>query len=77
MKVIVVHILAQGITHGSVSFIGVHGCGENILFSAYDFHCCLLGIVIELLGELIAAVVVEVGRIYIEQQFAVAMHRAL
>ena len=34
-------------------------------------NCCFVGILIELLGELIAAVIVKVGRVDIKDKFAV------
>ena len=39
----------------------MHDCREDILLTAYDLNSSFVGIFIELLGELIAAVVVKVG----------------
>ena len=49
----------------------MHDCRKNILFTAHDLHSSFVGILIELLGELRAAVVVKIGRVDIKDQFAV------
>ena len=41
------------------------------MLTAHDLRSSFVGILIELLGELIAAVVVKVGRVDIKNQFAV------
>ena len=41
------------------------------MFTAHDLHSSFVGIFIELFGELIAAVVVKVGRVDIKDKFAV------
>ena len=71
MKMIVVHILAQSFGHCPVALIGVHHSGEDILFTAHDLHGCFVGIGIKLFRKFIAAVVVEVSRVHIEDQLAV------
>ena len=68
MKVVVVHILAQCLGHGPVALGGVHDGGENVLLTADDLDCGTVRIFVKLLGEIIAAVIVEVGRVYIENQ---------
>ena len=49
-----------------VDLIRVHDSREDILFTAHDLHSSFVGILIELFGELIAAVVVKVGRVDIK-----------
>ena len=49
----------------------MHDSREDILFTAYDLHSSFVGIRIELLGELVAAVVVKVGRVDIKDKFTV------
>ena len=71
MKVVVVHILAQSFGHCPVALIGVHHSGEDILLTAHDLHGGFVGIGIELFCKFIAAVVVEVSGVHIEQQLAV------
>ena len=61
MEVVVVDLPAQCFGHGTVDFIGVHDCREDILLTTHDLNGCFVGILIELLGELLAAVIVEVG----------------
>ena len=45
-----------------VGLIGVHDGGEDILLTAHDLDSGFIGIRIELLGELVAAVVVKVWK---------------
>ena len=61
MEVVVVDLPAQCFGHGVVDLIRVHDCREDILLTTHDLNGCFVGIRIELLGELVAAVVVEVG----------------
>ena len=49
----------------------MHDSREDILLTAHDLHSSFVGIRIELFGELIAAVVVKVGRVDIKDKFAV------
>ena len=49
----------------------MHDSREDILFTAYDLHSSFVGILIELLGELIAAVIVKVGRVDIKDKLAI------
>ena len=44
-----------------VDLIGVHDSREDILLTAHDLDSGFIGIRIELLGELVAAMVVKVG----------------
>ena len=61
MKVIVVHILAQLLRHGPVALVSVHHGGQDILLAADDLHRRPVRFLIELLGELVAAMVIEVS----------------
>ena len=47
----------------------MHDCREDILLTAYDLDSSFVGICIELLGELVAAVVSEIGRVNIKRSF--------
>ena len=49
----------------------MHDCREDILFTANDLHGSFVGILVELFGELIAAVVVKVGRVDIKDKLTV------
>ena len=49
----------------------MHDSREDILFTAYDLHSSFVGIRIELLGELVVAVVVKVGRVNIKDKLAI------
>ena len=49
----------------------MHDSGEDILLTAYDLDSGFVGILIELLGELVATVIVKIGRVDIKDKFAV------
>jgi hypothetical protein len=49
----------------------VHDCRENILLTAHDLNGCFVGILIELLGELVATVIVKIGRVDIKDKLAI------
>ena len=70
MKMIMIDIFPQHLRHGPVSFVGVHHRRENVLLAAHDVYSGLVGSLIELLGKIIAAVVIEVGGVHIEDQFS-------
>ena len=72
-KVIVVHILTQSFRHCPVALVGMHYSGEDILLTAHNLHGGFVGIGLELFGIFIAAVVVEVGRVYIKQQLPISV----
>ena len=66
-----VDLPAQSFGHGTVDLIRVHDGREDILLTAHDLDRGFVGIRIELLGELVAAVIVEIGRVDIKDQLAV------
>ena len=49
----------------------MHDCRENILLTAHDLNGCFVGILIELLGELVATVIVKIGRVDIKDKLAI------
>ena len=49
----------------------MHDCREDILLTAHDLDSGFIGICVELLGELVAAVVVKVCRVDVEDKLAV------
>ena len=49
----------------------MHDCREDILLTAHDLDSGFIGICVELLGELVAAVIIEIGRVDIEDKLAV------
>ena len=49
----------------------MHDSRENILLTAHDLNGCFVGILIELLGELVATVIVKIGRVDIKDKFTV------
>ena len=71
MKVVVVHILTQSFRHSPVALISVHDSGENILLTTHDLHSCFVCVGVKLFGIFIAAVIVEVSGVHIENQFPV------
>ena len=66
-----VDLPAQSFGHGTVDLIRVHDGGEDILLTANDLDSSFVGILIELLGELVATVIVKIGRVDIKDKFAV------
>ena len=66
-----IHILPQSFRHGPVDLIGVHDGREDILFAPHNLHGGLIGFGVKLLGKLIAAVIVEIGGVHIENQFSI------
>ena len=71
MKMIMVDFSPQSFGHGAIDLVGVHDGGEDILLTAHDLDRGFVGIRIELLGELVAAVIIEIGRVDIEDKLAV------
>ena len=65
------HILPQCFRHSPVALIGVHNSGENILFAANDLDGSPVSVLVKSLGKLIPAMVIEVGGVYIKNQFPV------
>ena len=49
----------------------MHDCREDILLTAYDLDSSFVGICIELLGELVATVIVKIGRVDIKDKLAI------
>ena len=70
MEVVVVHILAQSFGHCPVALIGVHHSGEDILLTTHNLHGGFIGIGIKLFCKLIAAVVIEVRGVDVEDQLS-------
>ena len=65
-------ILTKRLGHSPVALIGVHDCGEDVLFTAYDFDSGFIGISVKLFCEIISSVVEKIGRVHIEDQFSIA-----
>ena len=68
---VVVDLPAQCFGHGTVDLIGVHDSREDILLTTHDLHSSFVGIRIELLGELVATVIVKIGRVDIKDKLAI------
>ena len=49
----------------------MHDSREDILLTTHNLHGCFVGIRIELLGELVATVIVKIGRVDIEDKLAI------
>ena len=65
------YILPQCFGHSPVALISVHNSGENILFAAHNLDGSLVSVLIKLLGKLIPTMVIEVGGVYIKNQFPI------
>ena len=66
-----VDLTPQCFGHGTVDLISVHDGREDILLPTHDLDGGFIGICIELFGELITTVVIEIGGVDIEDQLAV------
>ena len=71
MEVVVVNFAAWCFGHGTIDLIGVHDSREDILLTTHDLNGCFVGILIELLGELVATVIVKIGRVDIKDRLTV------
>lgn len=69
-----VDVLTEGLGHCAVSFVGMHDRREYILLAANYLHGGFVDVSIEPLGKLVAAVVVEVRRVHVKHQLAIAEH---
>ena len=49
----------------------MHDCREDILLTTHDLNGSFVGILIELLGELVATVIVKIGRVDIKDKLTV------
>ena len=49
----------------------MHDCREDILLTTHDLNGCFVSILIELFGELVATVIVKIGRVDIKDKFTV------
>jgi len=49
----------------------VHDSREDILLTTHDLNSCFVGICIEPFGELVAAVIIEIGRVDIKDKLAI------
>ena len=71
MKMIVEHVPSQRFRHGSVSLVCVHNCRQDILLAADDLNGSFVGVSVELLRKIVAAVVEEISGVYVEDQLSV------
>ena len=76
MEVVVVNFAAWCFGHGTVDLISVHDSREDILLTTHDLNGCFVGILIELLGELVATVIVKIGRVDIKDRLSSGWHPA-
>ena len=71
MKVVVVYILPQSFRHSPVALISVHDSREDVLLTAHNLHGCFVCVGVELFCEVIAAVIMKIGGVYVKDQLAV------
>ena len=71
VKTIVVHVLPQRVGHGAVALVGVHNRRKDIPLAADDFYCRFVSIGVKLFCEVIAAMIVKIGGVYVKDQLAV------
>ena len=49
----------------------MHDRRENVLLTAYDFYCGFVCVGVELFCEVITAVIMKIGGVYVKDQLAV------
>ena len=71
MKMIVPYVVAKGLAHALGAFVSVHDGGENVLFAADNIDGGSVRFGVERLRKLVAAVIVEIRGVDIENQLAI------
>ena len=71
MKMIVPYVVAKGLAHALVAFVSVHDGGENVLFAADNIDGGSVRFGVKRLRKLVAAVIVEIRGVDIENQLAI------
>lgn len=64
-------IIAQRFAHTGVTFVCVHDCGEDVLFTADDINGGFICFSVKCLCIFIAAVIMKISRIHVENQFVI------
>lgn len=71
MKMIVPYVVAKGLAHALVAFVSVHDGGEDVLLAADNIDGSPVCLGVERLCKLVAAVIVEIRGVDIENQLAI------
>ena len=71
MKMIVPYVVAKGLAHALIAFVSVHDGGEDVLLAADNIDGSPVCLGVERLCKLVAAVIVEIRGVDIENQLAV------
>ena len=71
MKMIVPYVVAKGLAHALVAFVSVHDGGEDVLLAADNIDGSPVCLGVERLCKLVAAVIVEICGVDVEDQLAI------
>ena len=71
VEVVVPYVVAEGFAHAMVAFVGVHDGGEDELLAADNIDGGPVCLGVERLGVLVAAVIVKICGVDVEDQLAV------
>ena len=71
MKMIVPYVVAKGLAHALVAFVSVHDGGEDVLLAADNIDGGSVRFGVKRLRKLVAAVIVEIRGVDIENQLAI------
>lgn len=71
VEMIVPYVVAEGLAHALIAFVGVHHGRENVLLAADNIDGGPVCLGVERLGVFVAAVIVEIRGVDIEDQLSV------
>ena len=71
VEMIVPYVVAEGLAHALVAFVSVHDGGEDVLLAADNIDGSPVCLGVERLCKLVAAVIVEIRGVDIENQLAI------
>ena len=71
VEMIVPYVVAKGLAHALVALVGVHHSGEDVPLAADNINGCPVCLGVKRLGKLVAAMVMEIGRVDVKDQLAV------
>ena len=71
VEMIVPYVVAEGFAHALVALVGMHDGGENVLLAADNIDGSPVCLGVERLCKLVAAVIVEIRGVDIENQLAI------
>ena len=68
---VVPYVVAEGLAHALVAFVGMHDSREDVLLTADNINSGPVCLGVKRLGVFVAAVIMEIGRVDVKDQLAV------